>query len=443
MERVLAGSFDFEGRVSTNGSGEPKDYSIDPVEQYLSEIGKIPLLTVEEEKLMGERILLGRLAAISLAVVSQRADLPATQVNFMRGELDKKGPRRLLACLDTEDFPKLEDLNRQVSGAKLRSPHKLASFKDRLLDYACTLNEQLDCAVGISGRKRFKEIKNVIENQLALVRDGTEAFEQMVNANLRLVIGPAKKLAGNGMPILDLIQEGNRGLIRAVEKFEITRGFKFSTYAMWWIRQGVGRGFANRARHIRLPIHVVEKIPDVLNVKYQLVDINGKEPTYSQIVTRAKEMGLKVSEEEVQAILFGLELVSLDTPVGEEEESTVVDFIIAKDVDVEKQAIAEERKEGVKQIMERELTPRERRVLELRYGILDGTERTLDTVGNAFGVSRERARQIEAQAFKKLKKCGELRSYKEWDPKAIPVKIGQVLNLTADVRRRRRRRRKV
>ena len=437
MERVLAGSFDFEGRVSTNGSGEPKDYWIDPVRQYLSEIGKIPLLSVEEERFMGSRMLLGRLAAISLSVVSQRENLPKKQVKLVRDELNKKGSRRLLACLEPEKFPALETLNSQVLEEKLRSLQKPVSFEDVLFGYTCWINEQLDCATSsANGHKRADAISGVIENQIALVKDGAIACEVMVKSNLRLVIGPAKRLAEKGTPLLDLIQEGNRGLIRAVEKFDSTLGYKFSTYGRWWIRQAVERGFADKARHVRLPIHVVDKIPVVLRIKDELFEMNGRDPSYREIIRRATEMGVRVSEEEIKAILFGLEIISLDTPVGEEEDSTVVDFVSGNEVDVEEQAFLEDKSEQVRQVMGRVLTERQRKVLELRYGIADGRVRTLEAVGEAFGFSRERARQIESDALVRLRKCGDLEECRERDPQAIPTGSAQILGSNTGSRRR-------
>ena len=268
-------------------------------------------------------------------------------------------------------------------------------------------------------RMYLKEIGKVpllsAEEEIELAKrmeNGDQAAKKrLAEANLRLVVSIAKRYVGRGMLFLDLIQEGNLGLIKAVEKFDYTKGYKFSTYATWWIRQAITRAIADQARTIRIPVHMVETINKLVRVSRQLLQELGREPTPEEI---AQEMDVPVERvREIQKI--AQEPVSLETPIGEEEDSHLGDFIEDQEAPSPAEAASYTLlQEQLGKVLQEHLSPRERRVLELRFGLLDGRTRTLEEVGQYFGVTRERIRQIEAKALRKLRhpsRAKRLRDY--------------------------------
>ena len=315
----------------------PEGVSVeDPVRMYLKEIGKVPLLSADEE--------------IELAQNMEDEAVAIEKINVLKGRLD-----------------------------------------------------------GASEEEKA-EIKEEIKTLQRDVDKGADAKKRLAEANLRLVVSIAKRYVGRGMLFLDLIQEGNLGLIKAVEKFDYKKGYKFSTYATWWIRQAITRAIADQARTIRIPVHMVETINKLIRVSRQLLQELGREPSPEEI---AKEMSMPV--ERVREILkISQEPVSLETPIGEEEDSHLGDFIKDDNVPVPADAAAFTLlKEQLEEVLGT-LTEREQKVLTLRFGLEDGRARTLEEVGKEFNVTRERIRQIEAKALRKLRHPSRSRKLKDY-----------------------------
>jgi RNA polymerase primary sigma factor len=439
----------------------------DPVRMYLKEIGKVPLLTAEEEVNLAKSIELGEQALVSPALsvihlyelgveVKKRMALgrPKEFVDEATRFTDKS-LRRTLG--DDESGKELKRLTNRL--LKLRDPLKAEANSKEISTEAKVLIDEtvalIDAAKRDAQRLAFRilpqyakihgpaegaerlgelvmlgqEVRDVLVKNLnmliesdadeqralrrladELIQKGDDARHNLTEANLRLVVSIAKKYIGRGMSFLDLIQEGNIGLIRAVEKFDYRKGYKFSTYATWWIRQAITRAIADQARTIRIPVHMVETINKLIRVSRGLLQELGREPTAEEIAER-----MLITPDKVREIVkVSQEPVSLETPIGEEEDSHLGDFIPDNQALAPSDAASHKLlKEQVESVLEG-LTGRERRVLQLRFGLEDGRTRTLEEVGREFNVTRERIRQIEAKALRKLRHPSRSRKLKDY-----------------------------
>ena len=312
---------------------------------------------------------------------------------------------------------KIEDANIDVidtvEGSDLESiaSEDIAETDSKLVDTeGTTVDDPVRMYLKEIGRIPLLSIEEETELAKRMAEGDEEAKHKLEEANLRLVVSVAKRYVGRGMQLLDLIQEGNLGLIKAVDKFDYRKGFKFSTYATWWIRQAITRAIADQARTIRIPVHMVETINKLVRVNRQLLQELGREPRHDEI---AKAMG--VSEEKVREIIkIAQDPVSLETPIGEEEDSHLGDFIADDDAPApDSMATQAMLKKQLNDVLAT-LTPREEKVLRLRFGLDDGRTRTLEDVGKEFNVTRERIRQIEAKALRKLRHPSRSKRLKDY-----------------------------
>ncbi len=362
----------------------------------------------------------GNLTTDEIGDALQTVDLSTEQMENIYAKLANMN----IAILDSEDLFESTDDNKEKSAAENRMAEIKKNFEVSLKsptnDPVRMYLKEIGKVSLLTGKEEVKLAKKIEAGENAVEkldeeedvlkpiekrhlrrteREGLNAKSKLVEANLRLVVSIAKRYVGRGMLFLDLIQEGNLGLIRAVEKFDYRKGYKFSTYATWWIRQAITRAIADQARTIRIPVHMVETINKLIRVQRQLLQDLGREPTPEEI---AKKMDF--TPEKVREVLkISQEPVSLETPIGEEEDSQLGDFIEDKEaqipVDVASFRLLQEQLRGVLS----ELGDRERKVIELRFGLLDGCPRTLEEVGRVFGVTRERIRQIESKTLGKLR----------------------------------------
>ena len=379
----------------------------------------------------------GKLDSSEVSDVLDEMDLESEQMDRIYDSLEalgiEVGTEDFLAALPDEDGePAMEEIA-EIEEEELVDPNSLVdsfNIDDPVRMYLKEIgrvpllnaDEEVVLATAMSaGRAAQERIDEAAENgetipdeELAQlkkdIKEGSKAKQKLAEANLRLVVSIAKRYVGRGMLFLDLIQEGNLGLIKAVEKFDYTKGYKFSTYATWWIRQAITRAIADQARTIRIPVHMVETINKVKKVSSQLLHKNGHEPSAEEIAAE-----LDMSVDKVREILrVSQEPVSLETPIGEEEDSHLGDFIPDDDApspaDAASHTLLKEQLSGVLST----LTPREEKVLRLRFGLEDGRSRTLEEVGKEFNVTRERIRQIEAKALRKLRHPSRSKKLKDF-----------------------------
>jgi RNA polymerase primary sigma factor len=425
-----------------------QDITDDPVRIYLHEIGRVHLLTADDEKNLAKQMEEGKYIANIKQEYAQKNGRQPSGTDIIVAIIQNLGQSaQLISLLRSQlGLPETSGFNESIYDEKLQETinsavdpqivHNIATtlgktvaeIEEMLVNLSLgsrllpgTVREAIGSDTTLNDTEKliadtvFLESIQINERVLTIhfadiVYEGKRAERHLIEANLRLVVSVAKKHIGRGMSLLDLIQEGNIGLMRAVEKFDYRKGYKFSTYATWWIRQALTRAIADQARTIRIPVHMVETINRLLRISRRLAQEYGREPTSREI---AKEM--EVSSDKVREIVKVSQLpISLESPIGEEEDSPLGNSIEDRNalppVDIASKQLLKEQIEDVLGT----LTPREQRVLQLRFGLEDGRSRTLEEVGVEFNVTRERIRQIEAKALRKLRHPSRSRKLKDY-----------------------------
>ena len=364
-----------------------------------------------EEMTEEQKALMQKKAEITLKIIEKGKKnefLTYNEINsaYEGIEITPEELEKLYDVLESEKIEVVEDMDKELEDIEVSKEE----LEDLSVPEGISIDDHVKMYLKEIGRVNLLSAEEEMDLAERMSKGDEEAKKKLAEANLRLVVSIAKRYVGRGMMFLDLIQEGNLGLIRAVDKFDYTKGYKFSTYATWWIRQAITRAIADQARTIRIPVHMVETINKLVRVSRQLVQELGRDPTPDELAK-----GLNMAVEKVREISkISQEPVSLETPISEEEDSHLGDFIPDDDALAPSEAASYVLlKEQLVDVLQT-LTPREAKVLKLRFGLIDGRQRTLEEVGKEFNVTRERIRQIEAKALRKLRHPSRSKKLKDF-----------------------------